>query len=79
MNRGKQVQEPILDDVQDSIAILLAKLPKMMNQPVQIQWETAVFGVAQVQVPLYVTLADGLEIVGGSTMLNISIIQLWCM
>ena len=79
MDRGKQVEEPISDDVQDPIDILLAKLPKMMNQPVQIQWDTAVFGVPQEQVPLYVTLADGLEIVGGSTMLNISIIQLWCM
>jgi len=79
MDHGKQVEEPIFDDVQDPIAILLAKLPKMMNQPVQIQWDTAVFGVPQEQVPLYVTLADGLEIVGGSTMLNISIIQLWCM
>ena len=74
MDRGKQVQEPNPDEDQDPIAILLAKLPNMMRQPVQIQWDTAVFGVPQVQIPLYVNLSDGLEIVGGSTMLNISII-----
>ena len=79
MDRGKQVQQHNPNEDQDPIAILLAKLPNMMKQPVQIQWDTTIFGVPQEQIPLYVNLADGLEIVGGSTMLNISIIQLWCM
>ena len=84
MDRSKQVvEEPVAQDMgpdeSDAIAMLLGKLPRIRNQPAQIQWDSGVFGVPQGHVPLYVTLADCLEIVGGNTMLNISIIQLWCM
>jgi len=78
MDRGKQVQEHNPDEDQDPIDILVTKLPNINKQPVQIQWDTTVFGVSQ-QVPLYFNMADGIEIISGTTMLNISIIQLWCM
>ncbi|KAL2347405.1 hypothetical protein Fmac_001405 [Flemingia macrophylla] len=63
----------------DAISRLLSILPRLRRQPVQIQWDTRVFGVSSPDVPLYISLPDALEIVGGSTMLNISIIQLWAM
>ncbi|KAL2330610.1 hypothetical protein Fmac_015351 [Flemingia macrophylla] len=63
----------------DAISRLLSILPRLRRQPVQIQWDTRVFGVSSADVPLYISLPDALEIVGGSTMLNISIIQLWAM
>uniref|UniRef100_A0A151UI86 DUF8039 domain-containing protein n=1 Tax=Cajanus cajan TaxID=3821 RepID=A0A151UI86_CAJCA len=51
----------------------------LLKRPIQLQWDIRVFGVDSSDVPLYISLPDALEIVGGNSMLNISIIQLWAM
>nr|KYP35312.1 hypothetical protein KK1_043655 [Cajanus cajan] len=51
----------------------------LLKRPIQLQWDIRVFGVDSSDVPLYLSLPDALEIVGGNSMLNIYIIQLWAM
>ena len=63
----------------DAISRLLSILTRLRRQPVQIHWDTRVFGISSAEVPLYISFPDALEIVGGNTMLNISIIQVWAM
>nr|KYP66998.1 hypothetical protein KK1_013315 [Cajanus cajan] len=86
INRGKEVmREPHVDDANiaeaegDPISKLLIILPRLKKKPIQLQWDIRVFGVDSSDVPLYISLPDALEIVGGNSMLNISIIQLWAM
>jgi len=57
---------------------LLTKLHKLKRGPVVLKWELKVFGL-HCHVLLYINLNDELEIVAGDKMLNISILQLWCM
>nr|KYP55860.1 hypothetical protein KK1_002085 [Cajanus cajan] len=79
------VIEPVVDDADiveaenDPISRLLTILPRLKKKPIQLQWDIRVFGVDSSDVPLYISLLDALEIVGGNSMLNISIIQLWAM
>nr|KYP39118.1 hypothetical protein KK1_039603 [Cajanus cajan] len=84
INRGKEVmREPHVDHANiaeaedDPISRLLTILPRLKKKPIQLQWDIRVFGVDSSDVPLYISLPDALEIVGGNSMLNISIIQLW--
>uniref|UniRef100_A0A151UGA1 Uncharacterized protein n=1 Tax=Cajanus cajan TaxID=3821 RepID=A0A151UGA1_CAJCA len=63
----------------DPISKLLIILPRLKKKPIQLQWEIRVFGVDSYDDPLYISLPDALDIVGGNSMLNISIIQLWAM
>jgi len=62
----------------DPLGKLLLKLHKLKRGPVELEWELRVFGL-HCHVPLYITLNDALEIITGDKMLNISVIQLWCM
>ncbi|XP_029125842.1 uncharacterized protein LOC114915375 [Cajanus cajan] len=79
------MREPHVDDADiveaegDPISKLLIILPRLKKKPIQLQWDIRVFGVDSSDVPLYISLPDALEIVGGNSMLNISIIQLWAM
>nr|KYP42246.1 hypothetical protein KK1_036335 [Cajanus cajan] len=81
--RAKVMREPhvdhgnILETEDDPISTLLTILPRLRKRPIQLQWDIRVFGVDSSDVPLYIFLPDALEIVGGNSMLNISIIQLW--
>jgi len=52
-------------------------LHELFNSPAQIPWQPSIFGIDGI--PLYISMQDILEIVGGSQMLNINIIQLWMM
>nr|KYP74752.1 hypothetical protein KK1_007443 [Cajanus cajan] len=86
INRGKEVmRELVIDDADiaeaedDPIFRLLTILPRLKRKPIQLQWDIRVFGVDSSNVPLYISLADALKIVGKNSMLNISIIQLWAM
>nr|KYP37075.1 hypothetical protein KK1_041756 [Cajanus cajan] len=63
----------------DPISRLLTILSRLKKKPIQLQWDIRFFGVDSSDVPLYISLPDVLEIVGGNSMLNISIIQLWAM
>nr|KYP44665.1 60S ribosomal protein L5 [Cajanus cajan] len=83
--RAKVMREPHVHDANiaeaedDPISKLLIKLPRLKKHPIQLQWDIRVFGVDSSDVPLYISLPDALEIVGGNSMLNISVIQLWAM
>ena len=79
------MKEPVIHDDEemteadnDALSMLLTILPRLKKKPVQIQWEHRVFGIES-SVGLYITMPDALEIIGGNSMLNISIIQLWAM
>ena len=50
-------------------------LYELFNNPAQMPWDASVFRMEGV--PLYISMQDILELVGGSQMLNINIIQLW--
>jgi len=52
-------------------------LYELFNNPAQISWEPSIFGMEGV--PLYISMQDILELVDGSQMLNITIIQFWIM
>jgi len=62
----------------DPIGKLLLKLHNLKKGLVKLEWELRVFGL-HCHVPLCINLNDALEIITGDKMLNISIIQLWCM
>ena len=48
------------------------------NIPAAVPWDADVFG-RQSQVPLYIYMADAIEVGGGEQLLNISVIQFWMM
>ncbi|KOM39797.1 hypothetical protein LR48_Vigan03g317900 [Vigna angularis] len=62
----------------DPLSKLMTKLPRLKKAPLELYWDLRVFGIPP-HVPVYITLSDALEMIGGDRMLNISIIQLWCM
>ncbi|KOM26317.1 hypothetical protein LR48_Vigan252s002900 [Vigna angularis] len=62
----------------DPLSKLMTKLPRLKKAPLELYWDLRVFGLPP-HVPVYITLSDALEMIGGDRMLNISIIQLWCM
>ncbi|KOM49763.1 hypothetical protein LR48_Vigan08g059000, partial [Vigna angularis] len=62
----------------DPLSKLMTKLPRLKKAPLEIYWDLRVFGLPP-HVPVYITLSDALEMIAGDRMLNISIIQLWCM
>ncbi|KOM49357.1 hypothetical protein LR48_Vigan08g018400 [Vigna angularis] len=69
--------EEVAEDDDDPLAILMKNLHKLNKGPVELYWELRVFGL-QYHMPLYLALNDALEVVGGERMLNILVIQLWC-
>ncbi|KOM47372.1 hypothetical protein LR48_Vigan07g107600 [Vigna angularis] len=78
------MHEPIIDEdddlaeaEDDPLAKLMTKLPRLNKGPVEVYWDNRVFGIPHV--PVYIIFNDALEIIGGDRMLNISILQLWCM
>ncbi|KOM26102.1 hypothetical protein LR48_Vigan231s000700 [Vigna angularis] len=62
----------------DPLSKLMTKLPRLKKAPLELYWDLRVFGLPP-HVPVYITLSDALEMIEGDQMLNISIIQLWCM
>jgi len=52
-------------------------LHEYFNNLAQIPWKTFIFGIEGA--PLYISMQDIWELVGGSQMLNINIIQFWVM
>ncbi|KOM48188.1 hypothetical protein LR48_Vigan07g189200 [Vigna angularis] len=62
----------------DPLSKLMTRLPRLKKAPLELYWDLRVFGLPP-HVPVYITLFDALEMIGGDRMLNISIIQLWCM
>ncbi|KOM49353.1 hypothetical protein LR48_Vigan08g018000 [Vigna angularis] len=56
----------------------MTKLLRLNRGPLEVYWDNRVFGIPP-HVPVYITFNDALEIIEGDKMLNISILQLWCM
>ncbi|KOM49826.1 hypothetical protein LR48_Vigan08g065300 [Vigna angularis] len=79
----QSMHEPIIDEddemaeaEDDPLSKLMTRLPKLKRGALEIYWDFRVFGLPHV--PLYITFNDALEIIGGDRMLNIFILQLWC-
>ncbi|KOM40775.1 hypothetical protein LR48_Vigan04g097300 [Vigna angularis] len=70
--------DDMAEAVDDPLSKLMTKLPMLKKAPLELYWDLRVFGIPP-HVPVYITLFDALEMIGGDRMLNISIIQLWCM
>ncbi|KOM49748.1 hypothetical protein LR48_Vigan08g057500 [Vigna angularis] len=62
----------------DPLSKLMTRLLRLKKAPLELYWDLRVFGLPT-HVPVYITLSYALEMIGGDRMLNISIIQLWCM
>ncbi|KOM52162.1 hypothetical protein LR48_Vigan09g082100 [Vigna angularis] len=62
----------------DPLSKLMTRLPRLKKAPLELYWDLRAFGLPP-HVPVYIPLSDALEMIGGDRMLNISIIQLWCM
>ncbi|KOM56862.1 hypothetical protein LR48_Vigan10g275400 [Vigna angularis] len=62
----------------DPLSKLMTKLPRLKKASLKPYWDLRVFGLPP-HMPVYITFFDALEVIGGDKMLNISIIQLWCM
>ncbi|KOM49200.1 hypothetical protein LR48_Vigan08g002700 [Vigna angularis] len=62
----------------DPLSKLMTRLSRLKKAPLELYWDLRIFGLPP-HVPVYITLSDALEVIGGDRMLNISIIQLWCM
>ncbi|KOM55894.1 hypothetical protein LR48_Vigan10g178600 [Vigna angularis] len=62
----------------DPLSKLMTKLPRLKKASLELYWDLRVFGLPP-HVPVYISFSDALEVIGGDRMLNISIIQLWCM
>ncbi|KAG2409439.1 uncharacterized protein HKW66_Vig0001040 [Vigna angularis] len=62
----------------DPLSKLMTTLPRLKKASSELYWDLRVFGLPP-HVPVYITFSDALEVIGGDRMLNISIIQLWCM
>ncbi|KOM55209.1 hypothetical protein LR48_Vigan10g110100 [Vigna angularis] len=62
----------------DPLSKLMTRLPRLKKAPLELYWDLRVFGLPP-HMPIYITFSNALEVIGGNRMLNISIIQLWCM
>ncbi|KAG2391528.1 uncharacterized protein HKW66_Vig0127110 [Vigna angularis] len=62
----------------DPLSKLMIRLPRLKRALFELYWDLRVFGLP-LHVPVYITLPYALKVIGGDRMLNISIIQLWCM
>jgi len=60
----------------DLISQFLTILPKLRRKQLQLHWDNKVI-IATTIIPLYISLPNTLEFVGGTSILNISVIQLW--
>ncbi|KOM25081.1 hypothetical protein LR48_Vigan50s000100 [Vigna angularis] len=86
---SQRIKQPIHDTIihedddmaeaeDDPLSKLMTKLPRLKKAPLELYWDLRVFGLPP-HVLVYITLSDALEMIGRDWMLNISIIQLWCM
>ncbi|KOM57547.1 hypothetical protein LR48_Vigan11g058000 [Vigna angularis] len=77
-----QTIQPSDDDMaeaeDDPLSKLMTRLPRLKKAPLKLYYDLRVFALPP-HVPVYITLSNALEVIGGDRMLNISIIQLWCM
>ncbi|KOM50490.1 hypothetical protein LR48_Vigan08g131700 [Vigna angularis] len=70
------MHEPVIDEDDDMteagddhLTKLMKKYPKLSKGPVELYWDLRVFGL-QCHEPVYITLNDALEVIGGDRMLS---------
>ena len=76
-----RVQKDKVEVSDDPIESLRSLVLKSGSQPIPVHIEPSLFGREEEvdMTPLYIHPADLMEIYNGTTELNISVIQLWCM
>ncbi|KAH1213419.1 hypothetical protein GmHk_14G041390 [Glycine max] len=75
----KTVEEEKPAEVIDPLGELVKNLFDIYQRPVEVSWDSAKFGINNVQDGFFITHADVSEIILGDKCLNISILQLWLM
>ena len=70
-----QQLQPIVNPIQE----LLKLSHDMFDSPCAIEWDQTIFGVDNGGIPLYVSIQDIIDVVQGTQMVNIAVIQLWMM
>ena len=75
--KGNSPRSPLAEAEVNPIQELARILHELFDSPTQIPWQPSIFGIDGV--PLYITMQDIVELISGSQMLNINIIQLWMM
>ncbi|KAL5128135.1 hypothetical protein HKD37_14G040441 [Glycine soja] len=75
----KTVEEEKPAEVIDPLGELVKNLFDIYQRPIEVSWDSAKFGINNVQDGFFITHADVSEIILGDKCLNISILQLWLM
>ncbi|KAH1242763.1 hypothetical protein GmHk_07G020019 [Glycine max] len=64
-------------EVDDPLYLMTLTIPKLFLRPYQVTWDATVFGVFNLDFPLYIKHEDLFEITHGGQCHNISVLQLW--
>ena len=64
-------------EVDDPLYLMTLTIPELFLRPYQVTWDATVFGVFNLDFPLYIKYEDLSEIAHGGQCLNISVLQLW--
>ncbi|KAH1193579.1 hypothetical protein GmHk_19G054593 [Glycine max] len=64
-------------EVDDPLYLMALTIPELFLRPYQVRWDATVFGVFNLDFPLYIKHKDLSEIAHGGQCLSISVLQLW--
>ncbi|KAH1242367.1 hypothetical protein GmHk_07G019713 [Glycine max] len=64
-------------EVDDPLYLMTLTIPELFLRPYQVRWDATVFGVVNLDFPLYIKHEDLSEIAHGGQCLSISVLQLW--
>ncbi|KAH1249969.1 hypothetical protein GmHk_05G013231 [Glycine max] len=64
-------------EVDDPLYLMTLTIPELFLRPYQVTWDATVFGVFNLDFPLYIKYEDLSEIAHGGQCLSISLLQLW--
>ncbi|KAL5162226.1 hypothetical protein HKD37_07G019373 [Glycine soja] len=66
-------------EVDDPLYLMTLTIPELFLRPYQVRWDATVFGVFNLDFPLYIKHEDLSEIAHSGQCLSISVLQLWIM
>ncbi|KAL5179416.1 hypothetical protein HKD37_01G000724 [Glycine soja] len=64
-------------EVDDPLYLMTLTIPELFLRPYQVRWDATVFGVFNLDFPLYIKHEDLFDIAHGGQCLSISVLQLW--
>ncbi|KAH1249611.1 hypothetical protein GmHk_05G012931 [Glycine max] len=64
-------------EVDDPLYLMTLTIPELFLRPYQVRWDATVFGVVNLDFPLYIKHEDLSKIAHGGQCLSISVLQLW--